>query len=144
MGNITLFADQSWIVEFSPRENCIIIATSDYHAGPLKIPAERWRAFGQCYPQSVPEGGCPPTDSANARKGEAKPQAAPAKEDGDRSGTRAVVARNEMWTVSVSRQEKRVFIECEGSPAKPLVMSRRELYRVGRSMGKKSRRSQVR
>lgn len=34
----SLYRDESWSVSLNAAENCLVIQTTDYHAGPLKLP----------------------------------------------------------------------------------------------------------
>lgn len=141
----TLYSNPSWMVEFSSEEDCIVVTTSDYHAGPLKISAEQWQAFGRQYVSGSPEYGAlnVRTDKVQG-KGQETQRAASIEAsehfamDGPvRSGDLNLVAGNESLTLSISRRERRVIIQCVGSESKPLAISRRELYRIGKSMGKR-------
>jgi hypothetical protein len=49
-----------------------------------------------------------------------------------------VIDQQEAWTIALSRNQKRIFIDSASSNGKPLVLSRKELYGLGKKLGKRA------
>ena len=152
MGVRTVFSNESWSVEFSPARKCVIFSTTDYHAEPLCLTEDQWRAIGREFGKEMPSRevqreaevappAVPPPSSAPVAAPAVNHQPVTPKPEPQARSARPAdwveVATTGPWIVGISRRKKEMTVECRDSSAAALSLPRKELYRLGKRMGKR-------
>lgn len=114
-----IYSDQSWSIAFSDADDCLIIRTTDYHAGPLKLPLARLAEYKKTLKESA---------SRTERDMVKRP------------ADLHQVGQQNKWILAVSKKEKCLFIASKGEGDPPLKLSRKELYAIGKMMNKRVKR----
>lgn len=107
--------DNSWTINYSAKKNCLLIDTADYHADPLQLSADQLREMLKML------------------------------ESGDKSiqrpADREVQKKEEFESpfFGISRKDKCLYIGVPDGWSGLIELSRKDLYRYGKMMGKRSR-----
>ncbi len=111
----------SWEIEYVTERKALIVTVTDYHAGPLEITADKLRSMLR----RLEPGHELPQD----------PSAAPA-------ATRPPApSQPDTPVFTVSRKDNHLSIEIPKGWSGALKLSRKDLYRYGRELGKKGKRA---
>jgi hypothetical protein len=105
------FNDGSWSIDYSESEKCFYFQVIDYHAGPLKLSFDQIAAMAGI-------GTLEKDEPAVQAKAESK--------------TQEPVA-------SINKKEKKLHIAIAKGWSGQLTISRKDLYRFGKQMGRRSK-----
>ena len=107
--------DDSWTINYSAKTNCLLIDTNDYHANPLQLSADQLRQMLKMLESADKPIQLP--DDAEAH--DANDQKSP--------------------FFGISRKDKCLYIGIPDGWSGLLEISRKDLYRFGKKMGKRAR-----
>jgi hypothetical protein len=115
--HVNVYTNQSWTVDLSASGDNLIIQTTDYHAGPLKLPfAAIASAVKAIASQKANDKRIAPADLIEIR-------------------------RQGQIILTISKKDKSLFINTTDSTDFPLKLTRKELYAIGKSMNKRVKKS---
>jgi hypothetical protein len=117
---MNIYTDEAWSVVLSDKGDSLIIKTTDYHAGPLKLPLA---AIGM----AVKSVGTPEVSNKHVA--------------GKRPADMIEVGRQGRYVLMISKKDKRIFIGTQDDAEAPLTLSQKELYALGKKMNKRVRKT---
>jgi len=117
---MNIYTDEAWSVILSDKGDSLIIKTTDYHAGPLKLPLA---AIGM------------------AVKSVATPEVSNKHVAGKRPAGMIEVGRQGRYVLMISKKDKRIFIGTQDDSTASLTLTQKELYALGKMLNKRVKRA---
>lgn len=126
------YCDESWSIDCSAEEKCLHVSTSDYHAGPLKLSVDQLRGLLNVLdPSAMPMQRSPEVCGV--------PLTPVEKIQGQSNDPSASSSGAHVPFLVVSKRDKCLYIDVPSGWTGLLKLSRKELYRYGKKMGKRGR-----
>ena len=116
-----IYSDVSWAIALVDGEDCLSIRTVDYHAGPLTLPLSRLKKYIEAV--------------ENTARIEA-----PIKLNTEQPKDAVEIRRQGRWSLALSKEKKCLIVATPHEDEKPLLLSRKELYGIGKMMNKRAKR----
>lgn len=116
-----IYRDVSWAIELVDGEDCLSIRTIDYHSGPLTLPLSRLKKYIEA------------VENAASIEAPIKLKEKPPKDVVE-------LRRQGQWSLAFSKKNKCLIIKTAYEDEEPLLLSRKELYGIGKMMNKRVRR----
>ena len=122
-----IYNDFSWSIVYSEDENCLYIRANDYHAGPLKIDRALAAQIGNTfsgYDRDKDEVGHEPDGGVHRADKKADTSKKPAPND---------------LVIKLNKKDRCAEIEVAEGWKGVIKLPRKELYRLGKKLGKRAR-----
>ncbi len=115
-----IYSDVSWAISLIDGEDCLYIRMTDYHAEPLTLPLSRLKKYIEAVDNLA-------SDETPIKLKTEKPKDV------------VEIRRQGQWSLALSKKNKCLIVKTPYDDEEPLLLSRKELYEIGKMMSKRKK-----